>query len=451
MEGTFGPDPPEAHTAIIKALDDASDDLGIYDTTKEFTQKNEIWKMRRRGGESTSPAVGMVTLIEAADGTYLWRDGTPRAVGTARRARRTSGGIGAGEIVTMRRFELLEPDKINSALQKLDDRLSNPRGLRRLKRDQPRKEAKANFRLVAANKGPFKGSTLLFIHGTFSNNDNLLNELVSTPEGRLLLDRCCDHYTQVLFFDHSTLAQSPIMNALDLARHMSGSVHDLDIVAHSRGGLVARWWLEAIGGGIGKPPRVVLAGTPSVGTSLAAGPRLRSSMDLITNIGMALQTTLGLGAMFNPFLIAPAAILRILTSLTGAVATLPVADAAVAMIPGLFGQARISNNGELLRLSAGPAVNNPKYFVVKSNFESENPGWKFWRHFRKTALLNRLADTVFDGENDLVVDCESIIDLGDGRQPAGVCDFKTSSDVHHCNYFRQQACLQFIEKSFKIR
>lgn len=450
MVGTFRFDPPVAHTSIIKALDDASDDLGIFDSTSRFAHNNEIWKMRRRGGEFTSPAVGLVTLIETADGTYLWRDGTPRPAGTARRGRRAVGGVEAGEIVTMRRFELLEPDKINASLQRLDDRLSKPRGLRQLKRIQPRKDVKANFNLVGADKGPFTGSTLLFIHGTFSNNDNLLNELVSTPEGKLLLDRCVGHYDRVLFFDHSTLAQSPIMNALDLARHMAGSVHDLDIVAHSRGGLVARWWLEAIGGGVGKSPRVILAGTPSVGTSLAAGPRLRSSMDLITNIGIALESTLGLGAMFNPFLVAPVAILRILTSLTGAVANLPVADAAVAMIPGLFGQARISNNGELRRLSAGPSVNNPTYFVVKSNFESENPGWKFWRHFRGTAILNRLADTVFDGENDLVVDCESIGDLGDGHKLAGTCDFKTSADVHHCNYFRQQACLQFIEKSFKI-
>jgi hypothetical protein len=289
------------------------------------------------------------------------------------------------------------------------------------------------------------------VHGTFSNSDNLVQELLSTEEGKTLLGRAERCYKQILLFDHATLAVSPIMNALELSRLMAGSTHALDIIAHGRGGVVTRWWLEALGNGAGAQPRAILVGSPIAGTSLAAGPRLRSSIDLLTNVGVALQKFMGLGAAANPYLAAPAALLRIVVSITGLVAKLPIADAAVAMIPGLFGQARISNNGELQRLRAGPGLTLPEYYAVRSNFEPNSEGWKFWRYFRKTTLLDSLANAVFDGENDLVVDSDSMVDFGmSGVKLEAAWDFQTSSEVHHCNYFRQKETVDFIAKSFKI-
>lgn len=430
----------QRHAALISALDLVADDIGLFDSEHAFTKDMLIRDLRRRGRGDVADPVGTLTLVDE-DGVLYWRDGSVRPAASARRAREADGRYISGEIVTQRRFEMVAPDQVNSALQKLDDRFSAPRGIRQYQKGM----------LTAAKPGPYSGRTLLLVHGTFSNNDNLVQELLSTGEGKTLVGRAEMYYKQILVFDHATLAVSPIMNALELTRLMAGSTHSLDVIAHSRGGVLIRLWLEALGNGAGPQPRAILVGSPMAGTSLAAGPRLRSSIDLLTNIGVALQKFMRLSVAANPYLAAPAALLRIFVSITGLVGKLPIADATVAMIPGLFGQARISNNCELRMLRAGPCSTSPEYYTVRSNFEPKDEGWKFWRYFRKTTLLDPLADAVFDGENDLVVDSDSMIDFGmSGVKMKAAWDFQTSSEVHHCNYFRQKETVDFITKSFRI-
>lgn len=430
----------ERHAVLIAELDAAANDLGLFGPEHPFERDVLIRELRRRGRADAADPVGTLTLVEE-NGVLYWRDGSVRPSDHRRRARHRVGAYVSGEIVVQRRFEMLQPDQVSATLQKIDDRFSAPRGFRQYK----------NGRLNPAAPGPYKGRTLLLIHGTFSNNDNLIQEFHATTQGQALLARAEKHYSQVLVFDHATIAISPIMNALELARLLAGSTHTVDVVAHSRGGLVTRWWLEGLGTGAGKRPRSILIGSPIAGTSLASGPRLRSSLDLLTNIGVALERVMGLGAIANPFLTVPAALLRVVVSITGIVGKLPIMDAAVAMIPGLFSQARISNNIELLRLHSGPAVVFPEYFTVRSNFEPKNEGWKLWRYFRKTTLLDPLADAVFDGENDLVVDTDSMSDFGNsGAKLKATWDFGTSSEVHHCNYFRQKETMDFIAQSFQV-
>lgn len=426
------------HASLIKALNESATDLELFDVDHDFAGEPLIRDLRRRGRRGSPDTVTTLTLVED-EGVLYWRDRSVQQALSVRRRRR-GGEIITGEIVTQRRFEMLPPDAVSASIQKLDDRFSPPRGLRKL----------VNGRWTNA-AGPFTGRTLLLVHGTFSNNDHFLAEFNATPQGRQFMARAERHYTQVLAFDHPTLAVGPLLNAVELARLFAASTHDVDVVAHSRGGLVTRWWLEALGGGVGTHARAVLVGSPIAGTSLAAGPRIRAGLDMLTNYGTVLERTMGLIGVANPFLYAPVAILRVLLSVTGLVTKLPIADAAVAMVPGLFGQARIGNNGEIRRLRAGPTVRNIDYFAVRSNFEPQSEGWKFWRYFRATTLANPFADIVFDGENDLVVDSDSMTDLGaSGAKLAKTLDFKTNPDVHHVNYFRQQETVAFIEKSLRL-
>ena len=428
----------DRHAALLKALDDAAGDLQLFDLDHGFPGEPLIRDVRRRGRRGVPDTVVTLTLVED-DGVLRWRDRSSLPALSGRRARR-GGQLISGEIVTQRRFEMLPPDGVNASIQKLDDRFSAPRGLRRL----------AGGQWVPA-AGPFAGRTLLLVHGTFSNNDHFLAEFEATPHGRQFLARAQQHYAQVLAFDHPTLAIGPLFNAIELARLLAGSSHDVDVVAHSRGGLVTRWWLEAIGGGVGPRARAVLVGSPIAGTSLAAGPRIRGGLDLLTNYGTVLERAMGLAGAANPFLAAPVAILRVLLSVTGLAARLPIADAAVAMVPGLFAQARIGNNGELARLRAGPAVRAVDYYAVRSNFEPREEGWKFWRCFRKTTLADPLADIVFDGDNDLVVDTDSMTDFGSsGARLVATWDFKTSPEVHHLNYFRQAETIDFLDRSLQV-
>jgi len=435
------PPAAERHAGLVDAIEAARDDLGLFDPeTKYFDGEISTRDRRRRGRNGVEGPVGTLTLVDA-EGVLYWRNGLVKSAGTGRRGRRAAPMTGEEEIVTQRRFEMLKPDMINNALQGLDTRfLKREPGLRQLH----------DGKLKDAKKGPYSGRTLLLVHGTFSNSDNLIEEFRKTPEGRDFLKKAQNDYTQVLLFDHPTLAVGPLMNAIDLSRALAASTHELDIIAHSRGGVVVRWFLEQLGNGAGSKPRAVLVGSPLAGTSLAAGPSIRGSIDLLTNFGSALQRFMGLGAAVNPFLVAPAALLRIFVSVTGFAANLPVADAAVAMVPGLFGQAAISNNGELLRLRAGSPAVHAEYFAVRSNFEPKDEGWKFWRYFRKTTMLDPLADAVFNGENDLVVDTLSMTDFGNDISIKAEENFETSADVHHCNYFRQKRTIDFIAKSFPI-
>ncbi len=82
---------------------------------------------------------------------------------------------------------------------------------------------------------------LLFIHGTFSNTDGSFGELWESRQGYnapAYLQRLFAPYgKQVLALEHHTMTESPIQNALEVARRlpMHSRVH---IISHSRGGLV---------------------------------------------------------------------------------------------------------------------------------------------------------------------------------------------------------------------
>ena len=109
----------------------------------------------------------------------------------------------------------------------------------------------------------------MFVHGTFSNSDNMLGEFKATERGRRFLDQTLNgakKYDNVVFFDHATLAVSPLINALELGRFFAGGSGQIDVIAHSRGGLVVRWWLEAFGKSLGvvpaMPVRAILVGAP---------------------------------------------------------------------------------------------------------------------------------------------------------------------------------------------
>ena len=85
-------------------------------------------------------------------------------------------------------------------------------------------------------------------HGTFSSSRDSLNEYAATDHGRKFLSDAIKHYKgQVLVFDHPTRSVSPFINGLVLARRRAGTSGSVDIIAHSRGGLVVRWWLEVLG------------------------------------------------------------------------------------------------------------------------------------------------------------------------------------------------------------
>jgi hypothetical protein len=386
---------------------------------------------RRRGSGRPEPA-GHVLLIESA-GVLRWR--LPASVGGGPRRSRGTAERRVAEL----RFEMLPPNRVGAYLETLDRVLTPVQGLRRLRGDV----------LEPATSVPRRGRLLLLVHGTFSSGETLVREIRHTALGRRLLERAAGHYDAILAFDHPTLSVSPWLNALDLARALRGSTARVDVIAHSRGGLVARWWLDTL-----RPAeaaaRAVLVGSPLAGTGLAAPHRLRAALDLVTNLGRALTLATDTAGLAFPFLSLASGLLRVLSSLSQLGAHTPLLDAGVALVPGLSSQSRVGNNEELLRLRRhGSAA--ARYFAVRSHFESEAPGWRFWKHFvSATGLASLGAGVVFDGPSDLVVDTASMADLGGGREIADVHDFGPRDGVHHVGYFRHEATLRFLASALEI-
>jgi pimeloyl-ACP methyl ester carboxylesterase len=412
-------------------------------------------RRRRRATNSPESPIKTVSLVEE-DGVLHWRDGIPvRTLSDRRRGRRRGESPAEGSLVLTKEFPALAPNKVIAAIGAIDRRL-NPSidGSLRSRLRALRRNKDGSFQLEERDVvGPFAGRTLLFVHGTFSNAGNMLSEFARPGDSGLRFLNGATHgakkYDRVLFFDHPTLSVSPVINALELARAFAGSTGVIDVIAHSRGGLVVRWWLEAFGNSLRAAPaphvRAILAGAPLHGTSLAAPDKIQHAMSLLSNIGTFAEMTLGLVGMANPFVWVAGKLVEVIVSVAGALSKTPLIDACTALVPGLSGQSAVDNNHELNRLRIGPVAIDPAYYAIMSNFETQNPGWRFWRNFRKDRAGDLAADIVFPGSNDLVVDTWSMTDLGvPTLKLAGSCDFGASDTVWHCNYFRQDRTIKYV-------
>jgi len=455
----------EAESDEVKHLFDEFYEDGDEDTDdleQDFDRYSvaALRRRRRRLANRPESPFKAISLIEE-DGVLYWRDDVPTLTSDDRRRRRRADSAPSdGSVVWVNEFRTLAPNKIVAAVGALDKRL-NPDIATAL---QPRLRS---LRLQPSGvfefdtkdaKGPFAGRTLLFVHGTFSNANNMRLEFAEAGRpGLQFLNRAMQggrKYDQVLFFDHPTLTVSPFLNALAVARVLAGSKGEIDVVAHSRGGLVVRWWLEVFGKSLDPKAQVraVLAGAPIAGTSLAAPDKIQHAMSLVSNIGSFAEKSLKLLGPANPFLWVAGKLLEVVVSVTGALAKTPLIDALIVIAPGLSGQSAVSNNHELNSLRAGPVVIDPAYHAVTSNFETSDPGWQFWRNFRKGRVADLAASVVFPGNNDLVVDTESMTDFGVPALALSgpACDFGTSETVWHCNYFRQQKTVDYLLKTFKL-
>ena len=399
----------------------------------------------------------IVSLVRERD-VLRWYIGTPISRTPAQRA----GGRAAlpeGHVVKQFAFEALEGSKITAALVEVDRRLtpdaayagSNGGGLRRWTKGKlvpfpdPQK---------AAGK-----KVLLFVHGTFSNSEALLTEGLAANDNRggrkLLADAERDH-DLILAYDHPTLSVSPSLNGFDLAAVLRPAPKQIDIVCHSRGGLVTRWFCEAFGDP-STSMRVVFVGSPLAGTSLASAARLRGTFDLLTNVADVLRTASDLAAWATPLLVGVSGVLRVVTSITKTLGSTPLFDAALAMVPGLNAQSRDGNNEEIRRLrgntgGADFASGRLRYFAIRADFEPRDPKWNFLKYFSRP--LQRLtdygADLVFQGQNDLVVDTGSMDEVADQRTIGIAHDFGTTEEVRHLNYFRRAETVDAIRRSFGI-
>ena len=287
-----------------------------------------------------------------------------------------------------------------------------PYGLRRY--DDGGLAGPAGFRLSSQDLAALAGKpTLLLVHGTFSTADGAFDDLDTT-----LLPALRQRYGgRVLLFDHPSVATSPVENARWLLEHTGDTDLVLDVVAHSRGGLVGRaLTAEPTFSGVTlRAPtvrRLVHVASPNNGTPLASPDRWTRLLDTVTNAA----------------LLFPGAGTKVLAAVIATVKQL-----GTGALHGLDGLASMDPGGpflqELLPASGtAPALT----FTVASDYEP-NPG----------TVQQRAWDLVADGffagflggANDLVVPTQGV-----ARGQAVTESYSVPGDlaVSHTNYFAQQ-------------
>ncbi len=293
---------------------------------------------------------------------------------------------------------------------------------------------------------------LLLVHGTFSSTVGGFGELCATTWGQAFLAEAHAKYDAVLGYDHRTLSVDPLDNAKDLYEALRtlkcGAPPHIDIVCHSRGGLVVRSLIERVLPASPWHPvigSVVFVGATNSGTKLARPENWKSLIDLTTNLALAGRRALTILGAPHVGLVAG----EIADGIGDFVRWLVDAAVTQRLVPGL---AAMDPDGafveDINRLAPGDrqieADLRSRYYAIESNFRPTllNPDHHEPKEFpRRLALMfaNGFIDVLMqEAHNDLVVDTASmtLID-GSPLDARDVQDFGTNAVVYHTNYFIQ--------------
>lgn len=290
---------------------------------------------------------------------------------------------------------------------------------------------------------------LLLVHGAFSSTRGAFGALTAEA-GRAVLERMLSSYDLVLGYDHRTLTVSPEDNARDLLQRLQAlpwrERPSIDVIAHSRGGLVARTLVERVLPAAGAPglvDRMVLVAATNAGTKLARPEKWRLLIDVMTT----LATTTLRGLSLLPGVGASASliggpVLRGLGALVAAMATHALDEdhlpGLAAMVPGSPFLAALNE------ITTAPWTVAPRYCLLLSDFDAqgaaESNGAVPTSLPRRAAAwaASRVVRPIFDGaDNDLVVDNASSRTLPAVLGPAQEQRLGDNLVVHHLNVFEQ--------------
>jgi hypothetical protein len=265
--------------------------------------------------------------------------------------------------------------------------------------------------------------TLLFVHGELTLSHSCFGAL-PLEVLRLVADR---YQGRVLAFDHPTVSLDPTANAAWLADMVRDAGLVLDVVAHSRGGLVARILAEQPER-VGLQPdslrvrRLVMVATPNQGTALADGEQLAKYIERVTNLLEFVPDT---------------GIVDVLTMVIEVVKQI-----AVGAYDGLEGIAAMKPGGQWLTELNTAASSKTSYFAVASNYTLP-PGSPLSRVAR-----DKVTDLVFgEAGNDLIV-AEQSVYASNGASLFPVADpivLTASQSVDHSSYWSSPAVHSALE------
>ncbi|MCE4546446.1 MULTISPECIES: triacylglycerol lipase [unclassified Caballeronia] len=428
-------------------------------------------KLRRRGSANLGAPTAQVRLVEDSQGLLHWDyESTHAERGLTTTGIRGSSARGqyrasqkAGSVVASTTVAEIGVNKVNAALEGLDRLLTPRQGLRQYADGILREDYVAQQGLKLASR------ILLFIHGTFSKGDMYFEEFAATTHGLDFLKAIEKKYSHVVSFDHPTLHVSPVLNAIDLEFALSQAELDsstpIDVICHSRGGLVASWWLRTTKF---KVERMVAVASPLQGTSLASPYRIRYLLDYFANfskvISMGLASAAAVPSFASSLMMGASGLAGVLGGVTGAFSATPFADAAIGLVPGLNSMSRVSNNGELNRLWNTPSrsLASVKTFVITSDYAPAvgTEALTLWERIRKMPwqVAHNVSEKLFPGSNDMVVDTSSMyVPSSSLVTPTGLqvlkddrFEFQREHAVHHCNYFAHERTVDRLTTWFEL-
>ncbi len=298
---------------------------------------------------------------------------------------------------------------------------------------------------IIAQKDP----VLLLIHGTFSSTEGSFGALwqqSKTEWARLV----AKYRGEVYALEHRTLAHTPVSNAID-ALNAFGKGLQLDLMTHSRGGLVAELLAQAV------PTENTLAGIhDQIEKAIAA-----ASIDVVKNYEELLSEFKTLTALKREKQISVRRIARVACPARGTTLLSPKRlrnwlsllrksmSAAQWVAPNFA-----THMTALIELTKAVVLNCIKPHEIPG-FAAMDPGGVFIRHLinhpnissaselavvasdmRGTGLLKSATDLALDvyfgRSNDWVVDCDSMVG---GAQRLFVLQFRQSGAVMHTQYF----------------
>lgn len=270
------------------------------------------------------------------------------------------------------------------------------------------------------------GPALLFIHGTMSQSSSAFGKLPPDWLGKL-----CERYQgRVFAFEHPSLSVTPYNNARWLVEQLPPELSlQLDVVSHSRGGLVARVLSEKQAE-LGLAPgrlnirQLIMVATPNAGTPLAERNHLGTFVDTMTNLLDLVPD--------NP-----------VTDVLEVILTL-AKQLAVGAMGGLDGLMSMDPDNAFLKDLNRPGSTKPgtRYHALAANFEA-NANASLARYARE-----QLTDLIFKFDpNDLVVPTRGVYEHN-GAANFPIADplvFAEPDAVDHSGYWTQARTLAVFD------
>ncbi len=260
---------------------------------------------------------------------------------------------------------------------------------------------------------------LLLIHGTFSTAQGGFGQIPPST-----VDELKKIYGDRMFaFDHPSVHVTPEDNAREFFNLLpDGTNVEVDIITHSRGGLVGRELAErtamyATANRALKVRRAVFVAAPMRGTILTDSRHGIRMLDRYTNLFTSLPD--------NPFTIGMEAIFMLVKL---------VYHGSVTALPGLRS---MFPPGDYLRSLNQGADHGVRYHAIGANFTPK--GESMLARFGWT-VANAAVDGIFGEHNDGVVPTDGSYDVkttigGFPIPDANRMIFDRDAGIHHCNYF----------------